>query len=145
MTGCLATMSTTYMGTALLFAAGSLAFLILIVLVVVRSSSRSQRLRVLQRALESDSLSERQKQELIGILRADQAPARGFPWGRLAACLGWLGMFAGGLFAAFAPRHMEHIGIIFAVMSFAVLSLPLVLRETEDRRAAAPAKGSGPR
>lgn len=108
-------------------------------------AERMQRLKVLEEALRNPTTDANTREQLIaavrdsghgelantwrGWFRANLTPRRVF------GSAAWLGMIAGVLIAAVGGYRDQEAGIALAAISLAVLSLPHVVRELEQRAA----------
>ena len=114
-------------------ALGALAILggVAIALVSGLRSSRERRRRfeVIETALRNPALTPEVQRELAILLR----PA---PKGRALFSMGWIGVALGIGWLLTDPRGSDFdFAVMFVAASFAVVTLPLALRELEARRA----------
>ncbi|MEO0478553.1 MAG: hypothetical protein AAF196_03645 [Planctomycetota bacterium] len=115
-------------------------FILALVWMSNRTKERQNRLRVLEQALRSGALTAQQQRDLADEL-AGRPRRSGIPFfSRAAFVLGWLGLFVAGGFILYeeldSPRDScdyDTVGFLVAAGSFAVLSLPIALREFERR------------
>lgn len=109
-----------------------------------RAKERQERMRILEEALRSGQLDEVTKAELVSELtgrRPQRTPASAAPWSmsggaRLLVGIGWIGMFVGVGMLLMGDRDAEEAGPVVALGSFALLSLPIAVREYERDRGA---------
>jgi len=122
------------------------SFLALSVWIGTRAKYRSQRLKVIERALEKGTLDEASRRALLQAL--SDAPASEWMKG-LGQHLAFLGrniLFIGGWVALFVGIGMVLVawvsgrsynleaGVITAVSGFALATVPLALRELDSKR-----------
>lgn len=107
------------------------------------SRNRARKLGVLERALDNDTVDSDTKQELLARMNAPGFLVRLWAGGRIlmyvAVIGGWLFFIGSIAFLLFAPlgdvdRQMT---AVIATLSFAVLTVPFVLREFDGKRQAA--------
>lgn len=131
---------------------GLWAMVIGIVWLGVRHKYRCERLRTIQKAIEAGSLDEATRRAILGALAGD-AQRRGAIVGvlfdralRLVRTLlfvgGWLTLVIGGgvwvaMGASGGGRHELEGPMIATCVGFALVTMPLALRELDGRRAAA--------
>jgi len=107
-----------------------------------RAKERKERLRVIEEAIRSGNLGPDAQQDLVteltGRRRPRPAPAVPSPAarGRFLFGLGWLGMFLGIGLMAIGDRDTFEPGAVIAAISFGFVSLPLAIRELDNRRRA---------
>jgi hypothetical protein len=105
------------------------AWLFLVILASGRSKERRRRLDLIEQALRNPSLTPQAQQELVKALTPAQPR-------RLLFSIGWLGMFSGIAWLCTSPRGDDfNFAIATTVVSVALLSLPIALRELEARKA----------
>ncbi len=73
------------------------------------------------------------RREVVEMLRSEGAG--GLCWRHLLFSVGWFGLFAGGALLVFGGRAQEDAGWITLIASFALVTLPLAIRELDARRA----------
>jgi hypothetical protein len=103
-------------------------------LLVAMVRSRNRRLKALEQALQSGAVDTQTKQLLVAELTKPGMLVRAIQtvWGggKLLVALGWVGVFAGvGMLLSGA----EELGTVFALMSFAILTVPFALRVHSSR------------
>jgi hypothetical protein len=101
------------------------------VLVAIVSRARNQRrhLDLLQEALRNPALTPQAQVEIVRLLQP-RSPRR---W---MFSLGWFGLFGGiGWLCSDPPGDKLTAAIVLTVLSFALITLPLALRELEARSA----------
>jgi len=103
-------------------------------LVDTRAKDREARMRLIEKAIDSGQLDREAVQELMGVRRRNG----GQPLWKVVLAAGWLGLFGGGaviaLSVAFGEKTFLVIGTVVAMLSFAVVTYPLAVREIEARR-----------
>ena len=125
-----------------------LAFVVLVIVLSLRAKQRTERARLIEKALSSGSLDEETRAALLEHL---SGRSRRPEWlstlyqhflflsKHALFVLGWLGLFTGiALFIAGMGFNLQELGIagvITALVSFGVVTVPLALREVERRRA----------
>ena len=119
------------------------AFVIAMTIQQNRARERREKLKVLEEAIRSGNLDPAAKQELVGELTGRRAPSATPPrhtadrhgaFGRLAFGIGWLGLFLGLGLIAMDDRDTWEAGIAVAALSFALVTLPIALKELERER-----------
>ena len=114
-------------------------------LALMRSRERRARLQVLEKALHSGQLDEETKRSLASSISGD--PRRSRPeWltslyqGIVYLCrhsifvCGWVGIFAGVAMMLIGGPDVFAGGVVTALVSFGIVTVPLALRELEARR-----------
>ena len=124
-------------------------FVLIIVVLSMRAKLKSDRLRLMEKALQADTVDDATRRVLLDQLsgRNRQRPE----W--LASLyqhllflsknalfvVGWMGMFTGiGLVVVgmgFDREDLGFAGVLTALVSFGVVTVPMALREAERRRA----------
>lgn len=108
---------------------GLLLCIAVIVAIVSRARSRRRHLDLLQEALRNPALTPQAQVEIVRLLQP-KTPRR---W---LFSLGWFGLFGGIGWLCSEPRGDElTAAIVLTVLSFALITLPLALRELEARSA----------
>ena len=115
-----------------------LAVVVIPKIVSALAKSRERRLEALERALASPTLDADNRRVLIAELARPTGLAALFASGRrLIVAAGWVGVFVGiGMLAS--GSRLEQQGILVALMSFGVLTLPFAMRELDARKHGAP-------
>lgn len=116
-----------------LTAMGVLAVLGAVLIVLIKSlhgsRERRRRLEVIETALRNPALTPEVQRELTQMLR----PA---PKGHLSFGLGWMGVVLGIGWLLTDPVGSDYnFAVFLTAASFAVVTLPLALRELDARRA----------
>lgn len=135
-------------------------FVVVIVLINNRAKERQSRLKVLEEALKNGNLDERTRQDLVDALsdrprsRAPHqdppqptpaaaysapaapapAPPRSSGMARFAFAIGWLSLFLGIALLAMDDRDCFYAGMIVAFSGFALMSLPIAVRELDREK-----------
>jgi hypothetical protein len=124
-------------------------FIAVLVAMGSRHYQRIERLKVMQKAIESGTLDDATRRTILEALSADQR--QGSEWMRalgqhltfLARNLlfigGWITMFVGGAFWLLSSirdedSRYQQDGLIATFVGFALVTVPLALRELESRR-----------
>lgn len=114
--------------------AGLFAMVSLLIRAVSRREQfRRRRLDLLEEALGRGDMDAELRREVVTALRTEQAGR--FTWRHLWFSAGWLGMFTGGGMAVFGSPRTVDAGLMVMLAAFAVVTLPLALRELDSRRA----------
>jgi hypothetical protein len=122
-------------------------FALAITFVAVRAGIRSQRLKVIEKAIESGRIDEETRRALVKALTPDTQWLTALVWqfkGMVRNLLfvgGWITMFVGiGVLIASESfrwgRDASAGGLIAAFVGFALVTLPLALRELSRRKEA---------
>ena len=94
----------------------------------IRAKERQTKLELLQQALNNPNVHRDTQEELLRDVRPTP--------GRLPFIIGWFGMFGGITWLCLGPYGEGFtIAVVCTVMSFALLTLPLAMRELDARRA----------
>lgn len=121
-------------------------FIIAITLISSRSKERRERLRILEDQLRAGNLDGAGRQRVVDELTGRQTPAGPPPQAnatprpfsgsaRFAFGIGWMTIFLGIALLMTGGRDEEEAGIILIPLGFALVTLPIALRELEsDRR-----------
>ncbi len=124
-------------------------FVLIVIVLSMRAKQKSDRLRLMEKALQADTVDDATRGVLLDQLsgRNRQRPE----W--LASLyqhllflsknalfvVGWMGMFTGiGLVVVgvgFDREELGFAGVLTALVSFGVVTVPMALREAERRRA----------
>lgn len=117
-------------------------FILAVIVLAHRSKARQARFRLVERALQEGNLDEATRAQLLdsvsapgwaGILQQQIA----FLARHAVFVLGWLGIFTGlGVVAWGGIESEDHamgIGVVVALISFGVVTVPLALREIQGR------------
>lgn len=112
---------------------------------------KRQRLQVIQRAMESRDLDDLSRRSILDVLasdaerhrklRAEALRVAGVVAKRVLFIVGWLtlvigGTALGGMLAFGSPNRYDLFGATIAIgVGFALVSLPLAMRELDARRA----------
>ena len=109
-----------------------------------RARELREKLKILEEAIRSGNLDASMKRELVGELtgRRPQQPGPGGQhaadrhggWARLVFGIGWLGLFLGIGLIAMDDRDTWQAGIAIASISFALVTLPIALKELDRDR-----------
>jgi hypothetical protein len=122
-------------------------FALAITYIAVRAGIRSQRLKVIEKAIESGRIDEETRRALLKALTPDSQWLTALVWQlkgmarNLLFVGGWVTMFAGiGVLIASETfrwgRDESAGGLIAAFVGFALVTLPLALREISRRNTA---------
>ena len=126
-----------------------LGFVLVVIVLSMRAKQKSERMRLMEKALQADTLDDDTRRVLLDQLsgRNSQRPQ----W--LASLyqhllflsknalfvVGWMGMFTGIALLVvgmgFDREELGFAGVITALVSFGVVTVPMALREVERRRA----------
>jgi hypothetical protein len=122
-------------------------FVLAITFIAIRAGIRSQRLKVIEKAIESGRIDEETRRALVKALTPDTQWLSALAWQlkgmvrNLLFVCGWITMFVGigVLIASETFRWGSDAsagGLIAAFVGFALVTLPLALRELSRRKAA---------
>ena len=96
-----------------------------------RDKRRRKQLEILEEALKRGDMNADIRREVVAMLRSDRG---GFHWSHIPFGLGWLGLFAGGGLALLGNGpSAPTAGFTMLVASFAVITLPMAIREMTRR------------
>ncbi len=121
-------------------------FIIAISLISARSRERRERLRILEDQLRAGNLDGAGRQRIVDELTGRPSPAAPPPPpgatqrpfsgpARFAFGIGWMTIFLGIALLITGGRDEEQAGTILVPLGFALVTLPIALRELEsDRR-----------
>lgn len=117
------------------------AFIVAMVLVQNRAKERRERLRVIEEAIRDGHMDPATRQDLVAELTGRRPPAPQTPANAQAGRrtrwvfgAGWLGMCLGGGLMMAGDRDAWEAGVVIIAIGFALVSLPLALREFERER-----------
>ncbi len=124
-------------------------FVLVVIVLGTRAKQKSERMRLMEKALQASSLDDETRRVLLDQLsgRNQQRPEWLATLSQHLAFLsrnaffvvGWIGLFTGiALWVVgmgFGPEEMGFAGVITALVSFGVVTVPMALREVERRRA----------
>jgi hypothetical protein len=105
-----------------------------------RAKERRERLRVIEEALRSGNLDAGEKQELMSQLTGRRPRRREteheprHAGAKFVFGIGWLGLFTGIALMTMGGDEPFQAGVFTAALSFALVSLPLALRELDGRQ-----------
>ena len=114
---------------------------------IIRSRERKERLRVMEKALHSGQLDDVTRRSIANSLSGEARKDRPL-WlvslyqGIVYLCRhavfvgGWIGMFVGAGLMIIGDSEMFAGGVMTALVSFGVVTVPMALREMEARRGA---------
>ncbi len=114
---------------------------------IIRSRERKERLRVMEKALHSNQLDDETRRSIAHSLSGEARRDRPL-WlvslyqGVVYLCrhavfvCGWIGMFVGAGLMIIGDGEMFAGGVMTALTSFGVVTVPMALREMEVRRRA---------
>ena len=106
----------------------ALTGILVLVHLLQRGRQERRRFELMEAALRNPSLSPETQRDLVRAM----TPTRG----RLLFTLGWFGLFGGIGWMCSDPHPSEmQSAIIITVVSFAMLTLPIAMRELEARKA----------
>lgn len=101
---------------------------------------RERKYRLLEKALESGAIDEATKRRLVETVARPEGAA-GPPGGSPAVVLGaigWIGIFVGAALLVvgyLGEEDLMHPGMLVALISFGLVSVPFALRELNARKA----------
>lgn len=117
-------------------------FILAIIVLVQRSKTRQARFRLVERALQDGNLDDTARKQLLesisapgwaGILHQQIA----FLARHVVFVVGWLGIFTGLGLTAWGGIEGEEdvlgVGVVVALISFGVVTVPMALRELQGR------------
>lgn len=126
-----------------------MVFALAVILVSLRAKQKNDRMRLIEKALQAETLDDEARRALL-----DQLSGRNktrpkwletlsqhllFLSKNALFVLGWMGLFIGiALFVAglaFDAEDLGIAGVITSLVSFGIVTVPLALREVERRRA----------
>ena len=124
-------------------------FVLVVIVLGTRAKHKSERMRLMEKALQASSLDDETRRVLLDQLsgRNKQRPEwlatlsqhLVFLSRNAFFVVGWIGLFTGiALWVVgmgFGPEEMGFAGVITALVSFGVVTVPMALREVERRRA----------
>ena len=126
-----------------------LGFVLVVIVLGTRAKQKSDRMRLMEKALQAGSLDDETRRVLLDQLsgRNKQRPEwlttlsqhLVFLSRNAFFVVGWIGLFTGiALWVVgmgFGPEELGLAGVITALVSFGVVTVPMALREVERRRA----------
>ncbi len=126
-----------------------LPFTLVVIVLGTRAKQKGDRMRLMEKALQAGSLDDETRRVLLDQLsgRNKQRPEwlttlsqhLVFLSRNAFFVVGWIGLFTGiALWVVgmgFGPEEMGFAGVITALVSFGVVTVPMALREVERRRA----------
>ena len=128
-----------------LFAITSMCIAAGVLFAVIRSRERKERLRVMEKALHSNQLDDETRRSIAHSLSGEARRDRPL-WlvslyqGVVYLCrhavfvCGWIGMFVGAALMIISDGEMFASGVMTALTSFGIVTVPMALREMEVRR-----------
>ena len=101
---------------------------------------RERKYRLLEKALESGSIDEATKRQLVELVARGEGAVRpsGVSRSAVLAAIGWIGIFVGVALLAVGYQGEEDLmraGMLVALTSFGLVSVPFALRELNARKA----------
>lgn len=116
-------------------------FVLLIVRMSIKAKERKDRLDLVHKALDHPSLDEQTRQRIVEALAprskwslAENPDARNVFLRNPVFSLAWIGLFFGVGMILIGDRETVPPGIVIAIVSFAVVTIPFALRELESRK-----------
>jgi hypothetical protein len=108
------------------------SFVALIVSMNLRHKERKERMALARRALEQGNLDDATRQHLLQAVPPHAR--RGYLLRNPVFTIGWLGLFLGGGLLMTGERDTFEAGIVVALVSFGIVTMPFALRELEGRK-----------
>ncbi len=110
-------------------------FIYLVVRVSARERENRRRLELIEKALDSGTIDERTKRELVEAV-AKKPLGRAREGVHPVFTLGWIGLFAGigMVIVALGEERWWRPAVMTTAISFGVLSVPMAVRELQSRK-----------